>query len=1050
VTTLDELVGATPAATRGVPAGFVHGTGVWRHVVEIADPGLGAAVVWHDLTAVEGAFTGYDYTRGSDGYQGRYRASVVELDLYCSTDALAPWNTDNSDTFGTHIDLGPGLLIRSGFIRVAGGVVNSWNPRWTCKVEAWGDASHAAGKVRRHRVTARDTMSSLVGVPLSARPEENWFDRLVWTIANSGWPYGWFAYGARTTSAAAPILLLPERPASSSAINELDATLDPVGLQWYTDRQGRLIVRPRVNDTFHAAAFLAGAIGDPYPDRSPVEFAWWACMGDPPADGHAAYAVDTPGVDPFGFDGTDRWVVNHVKVTDPTGPGFDDDDPVSIGRYDRKTQQMQWQAPNDVVAADLLALRADATVEARPLHTNIALANFHPGPATAEFLDYVTILHRNTDAGHEAFGNGWLRSYTEQVRPLGCDTDWSLQLTVDIYNISAAATSLLPVEDLTLEDVTDTQATFSWTNPTQVVTPTHTQIRLINPASLWQTVEYPLDGLIWSGLVPETGYEFQVRLIRRVDGVTTHYSPIRALNFTTLEATVPIVDDGDVILPPPDDGCEVFWELVSSPDGTDPWTVEDSGTITEPPYELPDYDMSLLDPDVWYRFQSREICSGVPGSLDVGDVFVVECIARDVASTPPYDDDNLVAYWPELCPNNEISELVSGEEMIQGHALTRVDVIDEIPVMVTSGAGLVGYQIIGSPVGSNDLSIGCRVMIGNPPATETTVFEYGGAWISIVKDAAAPDPDAAGFTVNGYIQRAAGVINVIHGTTIFGLDDVYDLLLTHDPGTGDLILYVDGVVEVADVVAFGDRVAFGPVLYHTMDDLTGGAYANHGSLAAPNGAMKDFNTASGAAANLPMEEEAPFTLCCRLVSANGECLTTHGNAAAAGYGNQTTYSVFAKLASGIPLPAAMALSANGNNPTGFASREHLFAIQTNGAMSLNMFNGGTQTTFTTAAAVIPNDGAWHMLTCTFAASTAVRFYVDGVQVFAQTTGIPAAKNNPATNQKPWGGHSSSATGANMSQPPLFPFNGWLAHCFIENTALSAATILGIWEAVFPP
>jgi hypothetical protein len=1028
-------------------------------------------------------FTGYDYSRGSDGYQGRYRASVVNLDLYADDDAIAPWNSDNSATFGTHVALGPGLLIRSGFIRVAGGVVDAWNPRFTLKVESWGDASYSRGRVRRHRVTARDTMTSLVGVPLPARAAENWFERLVWIISGSGWPYGWFAYGARhEVDGTTPILLLPDRPASSSALNELDATLDPVGLQWYTDRQGRLIVRPKVNDTFHAAAFAAGADGTPWPDSAPVEFAWWACMGDPPADGHAAYAVDTPGVEPFGFDETDRWVINHVKVTDPTGPGFDDDNPVSIQRYDRKSLQASWMAANDTVAADLLALRADATVEARPLHTNIALANFHPGPAGADFLDYVTILHRNTDDGFEAFGNGWLRGYTERVRPLGCDTDWSLALTVDIYNISAAPTSLLPVEDLTLEDVSDTEASFSWTNPTQTIEPTHTQIRLINPASLWATVEYPLDGLTWSGLMPETGYEFQVRLIRRVDGVTTHYSPIRALNFTTLEATVPTVDDGDVILPPPDDGCEVFWELVSSPTGSDPWTVVDSGTITEPPYELVDYDTSTLDPDKWYRFQSREICDGVPGPLEPGDPFAVECVNADRLEVPPWDDANLVAYWPEVCPTG-IRELISHEPMIRGHALARVDVVDEVAVLSSGGGGLIGYQVmVASTAGSHDLSIGCRVMIGTHPTGEVVVFEYGGMLISVVPAA------VAGFTVNGNIANAGGTFSTISGSTIYASDTVYELLLTHDPGTGDFALYVDSVAEASTVLPFGDRVSFGqmsmalptaswitdaaawdviltpvppllpvgplaeimaftPVLYHTMDDLTAGVFANHGSLGSTFG-MKDFNTAAGVAGAITPEVSNPFTLAARFVKANGECLTTSGGGGLVGYTNATTYSVFAKFADSFPLAATACLSANGNTPLGFTSREHLFSVLTTGAIEYQMFNSAARTIFTSSAGVVPNDGAWHMISVTFQASTAVRMYVDAVQVFAQTTSIPAAKNN-VDGQKSWAAVSGSSNPALMSAPPVNPFNGWLAHCFIDSSALTAANLATIYEAVFP-
>ena len=60
---------------------------------------------------------------------------------------------------------------------------------------------------------------------------------------------------------------------------------------------------------------------------------------------------------------------------------------MSIERYDRKSMQASWIAPNDTVAADLLTLRANAVVEARPLHTNVDLDGFHPGPANIDIYD---------------------------------------------------------------------------------------------------------------------------------------------------------------------------------------------------------------------------------------------------------------------------------------------------------------------------------------------------------------------------------------------------------------------------------------------------------------------------------------------------------------------------------------------------------------------------------------------------------------------------------------------------------------------------------------
>ena len=119
---IEDLVAEPPAATRGVPTGSPHGAGEWRHVLELADPaaGLGGRVARHHhvlhrlrlhprLRRLPGPLPGV----------GR------NLDLFADDDSFAPWNPDTSATFGTHVELGPGLLIRSGFIRVDGGVVPS-------------------------------------------------------------------------------------------------------------------------------------------------------------------------------------------------------------------------------------------------------------------------------------------------------------------------------------------------------------------------------------------------------------------------------------------------------------------------------------------------------------------------------------------------------------------------------------------------------------------------------------------------------------------------------------------------------------------------------------------------------------------------------------------------------------------------------------------------------------------------------------------------------------------------------------------------------------
>lgn len=806
MTTIAELVDETPAATRGVAAGFEYGTGVWRHVVELADPSAGSSVEWFDITEW---FTGYDYTRGADSYLGRYRAGVVNMDLFAGDDRFAPWNEDTSDTFGVHVSLGPGLLIRSGFILVSGGVVTDWNPRFTCKVEFWGDASYSQGKVRQHRIVARDTMTALVNVPIPADTEENWTDRIGSVLTAAGWEYGSTIYGP-TTIGGVGVLPLPDRDAQSSAINELDASTDPAGAVWYTNRKGELIVRASVYDTWQAGRFdPGGAAGTPYPVPDPVVFAWWSCTGETPPGDYgdldtattSAYAVDTRGIDPFGLDRSERGVINHVVVTSPSGT-FDDDDPTSIQRYDRQTLQASWITANDFAAADILAARANATLEARPLTATVDLTRFHPGPAEVDYLDPVEVWHRNGN-GLEVHASGWLRSYRELVRPVGCDTDWTITYTLDVFEATSRNPFLLPVTDLELTTVTDLAATFTWGNPTQVIDPTHTQIRMNGGA--WTTTAYPLTGVTWSGLTPYTAYEFEVRLIRVDDTIVTHFSPTRSVIFITDTPDDPFVDgpdtpggDVDVTFPPPDEDCTLEWELQSSPDGTT-WTTIDDGEVTEPPYTLT-YDTSTLDDELYYRFRSREVCGGVPGAWHNSNPFVVNCLPVSQLGVPPFDDANLVAYWPQVC-NTTVEEAVSDEPMTLGGAFDRVDFdAAGLPVMHSYGEGVIGSGV--QPVtvaGSSDLTIACRLSVGVlPSSAEPIIFGYGGLYFRV-------ETSGGGYLVTGHcIEAGVGTITIGGGPTVLALDTEYTLTLTHDVG-GTLSLYVDGALEDASVSSIGAR-----------------------------------------------------------------------------------------------------------------------------------------------------------------------------------------------------------------------------------------------------
>jgi hypothetical protein len=791
MTTLAALVAATPAADRGVPTRISYGAGEWRIVVELADPGAGASVAWFDITCY---VQGWENGRGADQYAGRYRASVVNIDLEDDDDTLAPWNPDTAPLFGVHVPLGPGLIMRAGFIHVVDDTVVDWLPRWTNRVERWGDASYGLGRKRRFPITARDLLTALVGVPIAASSEQNWSERVDYILTQAGWAYGSTIYGA-TFDTGVDVLTVPARPASSSALAELAATLDPAGLCYFTDRTGRLIVRPSVWDTFHTDAFTAGADGTPWGSFDPVMFNYYADDDAGGLLGWAAYAHTEP-AEPFGFPESEDGIINHVKIVGPGGT-FDDDDPISIQRYERKSMQASWIADNDQAAADILTYRADAIREAAPLYTSIDLHGFMAGPATVDYLDPVAIDHQTAPGRPAVFGNGWVRQYIERAAPRRADdTTWELSITVDIYSVDVDDV-LLPVEDLAVVDVTDTSAEFSWTNPAQTITPTHTQIRLINPTSLWGTVAYPITGIVWGGLEPSTVYEFQVRLIRMVDGIVTHVSPTRSVTFITDPTTVPDVDvddgDIDVDFPPPDPGCVLEWELQSATDSAGPWTTVDSDTITVEPFELiiPDYP---FDPGLLYRVRSREVCAGVPGPYDVSNLFVGSCSDPPALGDAPFTDADLRFYWPAVCPPDVIIESLSEDESTLGPVYAGfVTDGDGNTVVYSNAEGYVAWGL--NPVRTfepglggltDDATLAIKVQVAHQPVAPVVLFGAAGLWIEAVADGAV-------WKVRGRAHEEGAGMTTITAASTLAFGAWYDLAITHDTVAGDLRLYVDGI-----------------------------------------------------------------------------------------------------------------------------------------------------------------------------------------------------------------------------------------------------------------
>ncbi len=798
MTTLVELVTAEPDPLFGRA---VSNVAPYTHIVyELADPGAGTSVEWFDITEiVSQGPAGHDLTRGADEFDGAYRASVVHMDLYADDDSLAPWLDDTSPTFGTHVPLGAGLLVRCSLMTVAGGVVTAWNPRFTNKVERWGDASLARGQIRRHAVTARDLITSLVAVSVPASSEQNWSDRVDFLLTESAWPYGSQVYGAQFTSAPADILTVPARTAQSSALAELRATLDPAGLICYTDRRGVLIIRPRHDDTFHATAFGAGASGAPWPGFDTVVFSNLA-HDDPGVLDLAAFAVDTNQAEPFGFPDSEDAVRNRVVVTVGGSIVYDDDDPTSIQRHDPRELPLSWIAANNGLAATILATRAHATKEAVPLYTTENMHGFHPGPATLEFYQDVQVQNQTAPGRETATATGVLRQYRERMQP-GVGTVFvDLAFVVDIHGDVDVSASLLPPEALLLEDLSDTAAEFSWTNPTQVIDPTHTQVRMLNPASLWATAPYPITGLTWGGLDPLTDYIFQVRYIREVDGIITHFSPSTTYGFTTLATTVPDCDGEDGEFPDPDTGCTLEWELQSSPDGTT-WTTEDDGTIATPPWTLPDYDLTGLDPELYWRFRSREMCPGA-GAWVIGPTFVIDCLPVAAVLAAPFDD--AIAYWPQICPPDEIREALTDEPATVGFAFGGIGQDDDdLPVLLAGAEGSIIYGV--DPVGVDgdaDLSIYWRGLIDAQPAAEVVLWQYGGLRITVTDD-------GAGVAFHGEALEDGAGFTTISGPTEYPLGAVYSVALTHDVSAGDLILYVDAVEEVDALGTVGDRLVPG-------------------------------------------------------------------------------------------------------------------------------------------------------------------------------------------------------------------------------------------------
>lgn len=550
MTTLDGLVAADPDPTSGRPTDIPAGAGAqWRFGVWAADPEAGSSIEWHDLT---GYVTGALVHHGAESPHASPRASWAELALRADDDRFAPWNEDTSSTFGVHVRLGAGLLMRGGLFRVAGGDVTHTLIRFTGRVEHWGDSSAALGRIRRHRVVVRDLATDLVRTKLPADTEHSLTSRIAFIAGY--YPFGISLYCADTLDEE-PVLEFPASDPYPSAATALDEVAMPGGLVWYVNRRGRLIMRPQIGDTWHSDLIGAGATGTLWTDPGLTIFSW-----APSIDGGVAYVVEPDdGAEPFGIDDDEQTVRNDIDITVPDDVGYQVDDPGSIDRYGVHSLPMTWTVRNDRAADDMLARLAYASKSARPLIVNERDTGFTQA-LRLNWGDPVMIRHTSRPGEGRPIveATGRCRRTIDEITPLpGGRIRWRLSIDVDV-DATESTLPLLPPEGLHVEELEDGRVVFSWTNPSQDPAPTVTQVRMMGLSTHWLEVGYPLTAFSWLYLDPDTPYRFEVRYLRVVDGLVTAVSPAATLDFTTPEPD-------DEPLTPPWEGGDPPVECTTAP-----------------------------------------------------------------------------------------------------------------------------------------------------------------------------------------------------------------------------------------------------------------------------------------------------------------------------------------------------------------------------------------------------------------------------------------------------------------------------------------------------
>ncbi len=829
MTTLEALVLQEPDPAHGHPIQLAAVSGVWRWVVELADTSAGAYVEWFDITDW---YVGDRHQFGADQYMGDARARIVNVQLQIDeSDLLAPWGLDTTSLFGEDVELDAGLLMRGGLARVAAGVTVEWLPAWTGRVDTWGDASYARGQTRVHEVTVVDTMADLANVPTVITSSNiDWDLWLAENLTEAGWQFGQDIYGDLGSAG------LPQDLDMVAASTRMDAGTDPIGLVWRSLRSGRLVVHTAPRDTTNTDRY-PNPLLDVYPGG--LVFSYSPDVTD------IEYIADDD-QQPFGIQRTAAGVQNWFVVTSGTNI-YAVDDPTSIDKYGVKPFQATWLIDNDPVVDDLLAARAFASVQALPLRTTIDHDGFFPALAMVDHLDPVTVIHTTAAGRPVVTVVGTVRNVIEErlfrAQDENGDSTLSWQSTVQVDVASTeTAEALLPVEDLALVSAFTpgfggpSGAEFSWTNPTQPdITPTDVEVRILERSLIWTSGTYAgvgADGTTVNWLSGGTAYTFQVRLVRRVDGVTTAVSPIRELLFVTpvVIGVTPIPDGedtgGEVGTPPdfdPDD-CIIEVEIQEN-DGTGWVTVGDPLTpgdgLTDEPdenglyYFDPEIPNSFFNDGSMYRFRSREICGTVVGDwivdppFDPPDDWDDPCTVPSPISDPPFDDPDLIVYVPQICSPDIIREYVSGIEGAKGDALDEIQVsvadpgVHSLlsiadPAWSDTAGGIVAFGECPQITGHNeDKTIMCRVMVGDDDQS-CVLFEC--AAMRLTATAVGGGGWRPGVTVYkiGSTVSLAGASVLTQGTT-------YTIAATHDYSTGDIKLYVDGIED--NTVGGTDNVA---------------------------------------------------------------------------------------------------------------------------------------------------------------------------------------------------------------------------------------------------